>query len=907
MSSKAKKWNIKWGIRSRLTAAFVLVSLFPIGLLVFLSHWFTRENIRDDYYRKNATMVSQIASQLESVLTRSYEDFEALASNPALSGKGGAEEAVFKEMERLVEGIYSEVTLLDNAGYVIESTSETLDIRDESVWFRHALEKEELIMSSPQKLIHEKDIIVSVYIPIPEAESNARIIRASVPFERLGGTIRAVHTPPGNELYLLDASGNILISTDGSEPFTKFDDEKSASFWSVPGRGVYKTSASGEEFDFVTRLVKPAFQLESNRPWRIVWMENSIISMVAVRESTFFHILAALFGILLSAFLGMVAGNHLSKPVRCASDAARNVAEGYMKDRVPVDSGTIELDQLGESFNHMVMKLESAQGSLKDSLLSRTKMLKERERTTAHLRASWEAVQHALILVGPDNKVVELNSVFSKMFRFSPAVHRGASFEDIMNVITEHCGNADEFREMYASIGNDPGCLTKSEWVFALDRDRVVQVSSAPVQVGVETGNRARLWIFHDLTDQRQLSEQLRQAQKMEAVGRLAGGVAHDFNNLLTSICGNLAIVNECLEEKAYESAMPHLDTAQKAGARAGTLVEKLLAYSRTSTMQSRVCCLNDVVEDTRELLKHSLGPSISLELVCNTELWPVVGDSNQLQQVMMNLCVNARDAIAESGRIILRTGNVELSPRVIQSFDGESMVGEFVFVDVIDNGSGMSKEIQDKIFEPFFTTKEQGKGTGLGLSMCQGIVERHGGWIEIESRLGVGTRFRIFLPRTAEKQNRPDRLVAPIELPETDVVTGGLVLVVDDEAQVRMVAESILRRKGFEVVSAENGEEAVKISRELGDKIDIVVMDATMPVMCGKEAFEILANEFPERPVIICSGYIGDQERYTASNGIAPADFVQKPYQLSHLLEVVNRSLKSTREGGEEDVAIVS
>ncbi|MEM7386087.1 MAG: ATP-binding protein, partial [Verrucomicrobiota bacterium] len=270
-------------------------------------------------------------------------------------------------------------------------------------------------------------------------------------------------------------------------------------------------------------------------------------------------------------------------------------------------------------------------------------------------------------------------------------------------------------------------------------------------------------------------------------------------------------------------------------------------------------------------------------------KLWKVKADPNQVQQVMMNMAVNARDVILEGGRIAMRTRNLELDDRDA-TLVTDAVPGEYVHVAIEDTGSGMSPEVKSKIFEPFFTTKEQGKGTGLGLATSYGIVQQHGGWIACESEEGVGTTFHIYFPREVvpeDEEMGPEGKSAPVK--------GGTetVLLVDDELVVRMVGEGVLKHHGYRILTAGNGEEALEIVRERGDEIDIVMLDLTMPKMSGKDTLKHLRDgSYPYIPVLICSGYLLDLENFGEETGITPEGFVQKPYDSEDLCRTLREVL---------------
>ena len=290
---------------------------------------------------------------------------------------------------------------------------------------------------------------------------------------------------------------------------------------------------------------------------------------------------------------------------------------------------------------------------------------------------------------------------------------------------------------------------------------------------------------------------------------------------------------------------------------------------------------MNEVIDEVKSLLKSTIDPKVSISTDLLDNLWTVEADSTQVEQVIMNLCVNAIDAMNGSGgELKLVTENVTITQNNRHEFSHYEK-GEYVKICVVDNGSGMSQEIKAKLFEPFFTTKEQGKGTGLGLATSYGIVKQHGGWIDCESDLGVGSRFSIYLPR----KDAPQREVKKINNEKQFEATGDeTILVVDDEDVVRKVAEGTLKAHGFKTLSASNGKEAIEILNERSQDVMLVLLDLTMPVMSGKETLAVIRNQYEGLPVIVCSGYMVDLERFEKENGLRPDAAIQKPYDIKDL-----------------------
>jgi PAS domain S-box-containing protein len=388
--------------------------------------------------------------------------------------------------------------------------------------------------------------------------------------------------------------------------------------------------------------------------------------------------------------------------------------------------------------------------------------------------------------------------------------------------------------------------------------------------------------IFWDITEQRSLEAQLRQMQKMEAVGQLAGGVAHDFNNLLTAILGNLSLIATGLP--ANHPTRELATAAEKAALRAATLTSQLLGFSRQTLLHVQPTVLNGLLDEVVRLLERTFDPRITLEVRPAADLWTVRGDANQLSQVLMNLCLNARDALPDGGRLVLETANVVLDEEHAR-LHLNSRPGEYVCLRVTDTGCGMTPEVKARIFEPFFTTKGPGKGTGLGLAMVFGIVQQHQGWIDCTSEVGRGTCFEIYLPRSLEAA-APMPTAAGTE-PDKGHET---VLLVDDEAVLRQIGKTMLERYGYRVLTAADGLEALEVyAREKG-RIDLVMLDLTMPRLSGRDTFFKLRELDPDVRVLFASGYSSEQIDDLLRGG--SFGFVRKPYRPPELAKLIREAL---------------
>jgi two-component system, cell cycle sensor histidine kinase and response regulator CckA len=375
----------------------------------------------------------------------------------------------------------------------------------------------------------------------------------------------------------------------------------------------------------------------------------------------------------------------------------------------------------------------------------------------------------------------------------------------------------------------------------------------------------------------RRSEEQLRQAQKMEAVGQLAGGVAHDFNNLLTAILSYCDLLLD--EVRQGDPIRADVEQIRQAGQRAAGLTRQLLAFSRRQVLQPKVLSLNTVVADTDGMLRRLIGADIVLEMSYDPGLWYALADPGQIEQVLVNLVVNARDAMPHGGRLTVSTSNREYAADSNTRPNGVRP-GSYVALEVSDTGVGIEQANHARIFEPFFTTKDPGKGTGLGLSTVYGIVQQSGGHITVDSAPGRGAAFTVFLPRHIGSEPAPVSKVDRRRLP------GGTetLLLVEDEAAVRSSARRLLERQGYQVLEARHGADALRIVEESGRPIDLVVTDLVMPEMGGKELAERLRAHRPGLKVLFMSGYT---EKAIAAGGVMPPNtgFVEKPFTVEQLM----------------------
>ena len=492
-------------------------------------------------------------------------------------------------------------------------------------------------------------------------------------------------------------------------------------------------------------------------------------------------------------------------------------------------------------------------------------------------RSIFENAVEGIFQASPEGRFTTANPALARILGYESPDELIATVTDI----TQQLYVDPEIRAEAARLEDERGVLLGFEFeAFRKDGEKIwlsANRRAVKDENGVEIYREGTL---EDITERKQLEEalieseeKLRQSQKLEAIGQLAGGVAHDFNNLLTVIGGYSSILlNKLPQDSPHRASVEEI---KKAGDRAGALTRQLLAFSRKQILQPKVLDLNVVVTDLEKMVRRLIGEDIDLLTITSPVLGKVKADPGQIEQVLLNLIVNARDAMPKGGKLTIETRNVEHSEEYAQRH--AALPGSYVMLAVSDTGCGMAATIQPRIFEPFFTTKASGKGTGLGLSTVYGIVRQSGGNIWVYSEVGRGSTFKIYLPRVDDAGEETAALTSGSVPKGTE-----LILLVEDEDQVRAILKQILEGQGYQVLAASNGEEALSISRDLERDIKLMITDVVMPQMSGRELAERVLALRPSLPVLFMSGYTDDA---IVRHGLLDEklNFIQKPFDSRH------------------------
>jgi PAS domain S-box-containing protein len=542
-------------------------------------------------------------------------------------------------------------------------------------------------------------------------------------------------------------------------------------------------------------------------------------------------------------------------------------------------------EKLFRKLEKKMAELEQTNKALQQEIANRKRIESELRYRNTILSTEQEASLDAILVVDAEEKMVSFNKRFVELWGLPAEVSKAESNEQalqaVLNKVVDPKGYLKKVRFLYEHKDQT------SRDLIDLRDGRILDQYSSPI-IEANGQYRGRVWYFRDITEQRKLELQLLQAQKMEAIGLLAGGISHDFNNVLTAILGYGTVLKKRLPpDPAIEKDVNQiLDAAM----RAAQLTRSLLAFSRKQVLYLKPTDLNSIVSGEEKFLRRIIGEDIDLKMVLTGDS-VILADSSQLGQILWNLATNARDAMPKGGTLIVETNVVTMTDASVSAEDFGAP-GTYAVLSVTDTGVGMDAETRQKMFDPFFTTKEVGRGTGLGMAIIYGIVKQHKGHIKVISEVGKGTTIRVYIPLYHEQVKLQEAATPPSPVP-TGTET---ILLAEDDMVLRTFFRDILTEYGYTVIAAENGLDAIRKFARLGDSVQLVIVDMIMPKKSGREVYEEARRLKPGVKVLFSSGYAADR---ALKEGLpAGSEFIAKPVSPHDFLKKVREVLDSRTAG---------
>jgi PAS domain S-box-containing protein len=558
----------------------------------------------------------------------------------------------------------------------------------------------------------------------------------------------------------------------------------------------------------------------------------------------------------------------------------------------PIEDLTVLLHSVERALERvrLIKENRAYQGHLEEEVAKRTRELEQASealrQSEENLSITLDSIGDAVIATDAEGRVSRMNPVAEQLTGWPLEEAQNLQLSRIFRII--EAGTRMPIQSPVEKVMNSGRITQLKSYTVLIARDgteRRIADSGAPIRnrdgniVGV-------VLVFRDVTEQHKLEEQLRQSSKMDAIGKLAGGVAHDFNNMLGGILGAADLL--AIKIRDDEDLLKYLHIIQDAGNRAADLTQKLLSFARKSPEIAIPGDIHDIVKAAARILEHSTDKRIKIRLHLNAEFSLVRGDPSQIENALLNLGINAGDAMPEGGILTISSRNVTFDRQFGSGTGAVIGPGTYIEVSVSDTGTGMGKDLLEHIFEPFFTTKGAGKGTGLGLSSVYTMIRNHNGDIRVYSEFGRGTVFKLYL--AVDRSPIPS---AALDEEEKIIYGSGCILVADDEAVIRGMAEGILSDLGYDVILAKDGKAAVDIFREEHQRIDLVILDLVMPNMNGRDAFFAMRSLHPGVKVLLTSGFSREVEKIDVSEpGIV--GFIQKPFGRAELSQYVDKAMKN-------------
>ncbi|MFP4110098.1 MAG: response regulator [Desulfovermiculus sp.] len=712
---------------------------------------------------------------------------------------------------------------------------------------------------------------------------------------RISEILKRVRFGSTGHVFVMDRSGTVVLHPDQSMVGTKFGTRGWFTKMLDRDEGQIRFVLDGKEY-------WGAYIYFAPWSWFIVSSGQESELAGPIQQMGVYTLILALLSLLLATVPLLILARRITAPIKALIAGTDQIRQGDLTTHIPITSSD-ETGILAGAFNVMTTRLRTLITALEENNKQLRNEVAERKQTEKALKESernyrsiFENALEGIFQSTLDGRFIRVSPSFARMFGYSSPEEMISSVTDIAGQLYADPRDRHEFADILARKGmvdnyavplrrKDGTIFWGMEWARAIpdDHGTIERIEGFCLDVTAQKTAEEQ---------KERLEEQLLQSQKMEALGTLAGGITHDFNNLLQVMSANIQML---LRKKEHDPDYKYLAEVDRAVTRAGDLVRQLLTFSRKTEVKLQEVNLNEILQDTANMLERTIPKMISLEIRTAPDLYRILADPLHMEQVLVNLATNAVAAMESGGRLIIETENYS-ADRTYGMQYLDMPPGEYVLLKVTDTGKGMSQAVRKRIFEPFFTTKEVGKGTGLGLSMVYGIVKSHKGIINCYSEPGKGTTFKMYFPAVAGSGG--EEASAPAKSLEKAPAGGNeTVLLVDDEELILEITREYLTQWGYTVLTAFSGESALELFKTKHQDIDLIIMDLGMPGMGGERCLEALRALQPEVKVIVASGY-GTHKIALHPEKFGAAGFLGKPYRVNELLLKIREILDAANLG---------
>ncbi|MDQ6871191.1 MAG: response regulator [Gemmatimonadota bacterium] len=850
-----------FGLRTRLMAlvlAAVAPFVFLIGMVARQHRFNERASAEQTALDHASVLADRVDSRFGSVETVLLTLAHSVSSNPADSLRN---DKLLRDVAKELPKDFAHFAAITSGGRAI-GTSDTLQTGKRRPIFTSSASGDTLLgfhIQGPMRLYRTEGPL-AIAVSREDTTVGVRVI-GLVTIARLQRELSVTATHSGDVATIMDSRGTVIFRS--REPSTWLGIDVSNTPFFVASKAKSSGTAAVTDLDGVE--VFSGFVTARHVPWIVQVGSPQILAFAKERADFWRAIGFGMLALLIAIILAWTQATRIIVPMRTVVRDAALLSKGDLSHRSSLAASQDEIGVLGKTLNTMAETLEKREDALRRSEL--------------RFRAIIENVDDMIVIIAPDYRRLYVSPAMSRILGYTQEELLAFTAQDMI-----HPSDWPGIRELLRAVLVSPGTSESGQCRYRHKDGSWRIFDGTMINLLDVPGVEGLVVNLRDVTAQAALEGELRQAQKMESVGQLAGGVAHDFNNLLTVITGRIDFLIGAPNIDEEQEA--DLAEIKKAAERAAELTRQLLAFSRKQLLQPRVLDLNRALDEFEPMLRRLIGEDIRITIERGNELGSINADPGQLQQILMNLALNARDAMPTGGVITFRTCN-EITGNGAGSAAMPVVAGEYVMLEVADTGLGMDSATQARIFEPFFTTKGQGKGTGLGLSTVYGIVKQSGGGISVASTPQAGTVFRVYFPRAAGYA-----LAEAAEAQRDPSLSGTeTILLVEDDMSVRGLVERVLKSRGYEVLAAEDGGDALRLASDAALAVDMVLTDIVMPEMSGRELVEALHTERPDLRVLYMSGYTDDDIVRRGLNDPGMS-FIQKPFTAENLAMQVRKVL---------------